>query len=132
MVCLGCWNDCLYVYPEVCSNKIYKIMTPKVQSILSYIGILWLVAYFGGKQERNELSKYHLKQGLGLWIIAVVVNIAIYVVVMFTPSLATILSAASIIFLILMIFGIINAANEVRKPLPIIGKIFEGKFDFIG
>ena len=107
-------------------------MTPKVQSILSYIGILWLVAYFGGKQERNELSKYHLKQGLGLWIIAVVVNIAIYVVVMFTPSLATILSAASIIFLILMIFGIINAANEVRKPLPIIGKIFEGKFDFIG
>ena len=107
-------------------------MTPKVQSILSYIGILWLVAYFGGKQERNDLSKYHLKQGLGLWIIAVIFNIAIYIVVMIVPSLAVILSALSLIFLILMIFGIINAANEVRKPLPVIGKMFEDKFDFIG
>ena len=107
-------------------------MTPKVQSILSYIGILWLVAYFGGKQERNDLSKYHLKQGLGLWIITVIFNIAIYIVVMIVPSLAVILSALSLIFLILMIFGIINAANEVRKPLPVIGKMFEDKFDFIG
>ncbi len=107
-------------------------MTPKVQSILSYIGILWLVAYFGGKQERNDLSKYHLKQGLGLWIIAVIFNIAISVIVMIVPSLAIILSAVSILFLIIMIFGIINAANEVRKPLPVIGKIFEDKFDFIG
>ena len=107
-------------------------MTPKVQSILSYIGILWLVAYFGGKQERNDLSRYHLKQGLGLWIITVIFNIAIYIVVMIVPSLAVILSALSLIFLILMIFGIINAANEVRKPLPVIGKMFEDKFDFIG
>lgn len=107
-------------------------MTPKVQSILSYLGILWLIAYFGGKQERNDLSKYHLKQGLGLWIIAVIFNIVIYIVVMVVPSLAAILSAVSIIFLILMIFGIINAANEVRKPLPVIGKMFEDKFNFIG
>ena len=107
-------------------------MTPKVQSILSYIGILWLAAYFGGKQERNDLSRYHLKQGLGLWIITVIFNIAIYIVVMIVPSLAVILSAISLIFLILMIFGIINAANEVRKPLPVIGKMFEDKFDFIG
>ena len=107
-------------------------MTPKVQSILSYIGILWLVAYFGGKQVRNDLSKYHLKQGLGLWIIAVIFNIAISFIVMIVPSLAVILSALSLIFLILMIFGIINAANEVRKPLPVIGKMFEDKFDFIG
>ena len=106
-------------------------MTPKVQSILSYIGILWLVAYFGGKQERNDLSRYHLKQGLGLWIIAVIFNIAIYIVVIIIPSLAVILSTFSIIFLILMIFGIINAANVVKKPLPLIGKIFEEKFDFI-
>lgn len=107
-------------------------MTPKVQSILSYIGILWLVAYFGGKQERNDLSRYHLKQGLGLWIIAVIFNIVLYIVVMTIPFLAAILSTVSIIFLILMIFGIINAANEVKKPLPVIGKMFEGKFDFIG
>jgi uncharacterized membrane protein len=33
--------------------------------------------------------------------------------------------------LILWIFGIINAANEQKKPIPVIGKIFENKFDFV-
>src|SRR5690606_7457861 len=106
-------------------------MTPKVQSILSYLGILWLVAFFAGKEERNDLSRYHLKQGLGLFIIAVVFNIAVGIVLMILPSLATILSLCSIVFLILMVLGIITAANEVKKPLPVIGKFFEDKFNFI-
>lgn len=106
-------------------------MTPKVQSILAYIGILWLIAFFAGKNERNRLSAYHLKQGLGLWITSILFNIAIYVVIMLVPTLATVISIVGILFLILMIFGIINAANEVSKPLPVIGKLFEDKFDFI-
>lgn len=106
-------------------------MTPKVQSILSYIGILWLVAFFAGKDERNDLSRYHLKQGLGLWVIATLFNLAAYIVVMLIPAMAILLSLAGIIFLILMVFGIINAANEVRRPLPVIGKLFEDKFGFI-
>ncbi|KMU64080.1 hypothetical protein EZBTHKR_1090 [Elizabethkingia anophelis] len=32
----------------------------------------------------------------------------------------------------LMIIGIINAANEAEKPLPLIGKMFEDKFAFVG
>jgi uncharacterized membrane protein len=32
----------------------------------------------------------------------------------------------------LMIIGIINAANETEKPLPLIGKMFEDKFAFVG
>ncbi|MFC6098832.1 import component protein [Olivibacter domesticus] len=106
-------------------------MNPKVQSILSYLGILWLVAFFAGKEQRNDLSKYHLKQGLGLLIIALIFNTIVGVVLMIIPSLGTILSAVSIIFLILMVLGIITAANEVKKPLPVIGKLFEDKFDFI-
>lgn len=106
-------------------------MTPKVQSILSYLGILWLIAFFAGKEQRNYLSKYHLKQGLGLLIIAVIFNIAVGVVLAIIPSLATVLGLCSIVFLILMVLGIITAANEVNKPLPIIGKFFEDKFEFI-
>lgn len=106
-------------------------MTPKVQSILSYLGILWLVAFFAGKNERNDLSRYHLKQGFGLLIVALVFNIVIGTVLMIVPSLAAIFSAASIAFLILVVLGIITAANEVKKPLPVIGKLFEDKFNFI-
>lgn len=106
-------------------------MTPKVQSILSYIGILWLVAYFGGKEERNDLSRYHLKQGLGLLVASLIFNILVAILLTLIPSLATILSFSGIIFLILMILGIIAAANEAKKPLPVIGKLFEDKFEFI-
>lgn len=106
-------------------------MTPKVQSILSYIGILWFVAFFVGQEIRNDLSRYHLKQGLGLLAVTLILNVVVGIVVMIVPVLSSIWGAVSIVFLILMVLGIITAANEVEKPLPFIGKMFEDKFGFI-
>lgn len=106
-------------------------MSPKTQSILAYLGILWLIAYFGGKDKRDALSTYHLRQGLGLLIVAILINLCLSVVIMLLPALSTPLSLISLLFLILMIFGIINAANEVQKPLPLIGKLFENQFPFL-
>lgn len=106
-------------------------MNPKTQSILAYLGILWLVAFFGGKEKRDSLSTYHLRQGLGLLVVAIPVNVVLNVIIMLVPTLGTPLSLVSIVFLILMIFGIINAANEVQKPLPLIGKLFENQFAFL-
>ncbi len=106
-------------------------MLPKVQSILSYIGILWLVAFFAGKEERNDLSRYHLKQGLGLSIVAILFNIAACIIIIIAPDIALIPVFISILFLILMVFGIINAANEVKKPVPLVGRLFENKFPFV-
>lgn len=106
-------------------------MTPKVQSILSYLGILWLIAFFVGKDQRNDLSKYHLKQGLGLFITAVVFNLCAGVLLTIVPSFTLVLTIVGFVFLILMVLGIITAANEVKKPVPVIGKFFEDKFNFI-
>lgn len=108
------------------------IMNPKTQSILAYLGILWLVAYFGGKEKRDGLSIYHLRQGLGLLVVAILVNVVLSIIIMLVPALGTPLSLLGLVFLILMIFGIINAANEVQKPLPLIGKLFENQFPFLG
>lgn len=105
-------------------------MNPKAQSILSYLGIFWLVAYFAGK-EKTDLSRYHLKQGLGLFVIAILFNVAVFVVGMISPQIALIISYAGIVLLIFMILGIIHAVNEVKKPLPLIGVFFENKFPFI-
>ena len=106
-------------------------MNPKVQSIVSYLGIFWLVAFFIGKDERNDLSIYHLKQGLGLLIVAVVFNIAAGIVLTVLPALTFIFTVLGVVFLIFIILGIITAANEVKKPLPVIGKLFEDQFNFI-
>ena len=106
-------------------------MNSKAQSILSYLGILWLVAYFAGQDQRDDLSRYHLKQGLGLIVTSILFNIAVFIVGSISSALGSIVGMVGIVFLVFLIIGIINAANGVKKPLPIIGKIFEDKFSFI-
>jgi len=108
-------------------------MDNKTFSIISYITIIgWLVAYFGGKDTADDLLKYHLRQSLGLAIVGFIFGVATNIVTRLVPIVGMILSVASIIILVLLIIGIINAANGVKKPLPIIGKMFEDKFSFIG
>ena len=109
-------------------------MSNKTLSILSYITIIgWLVAYFKSKDQavKNDLVTYHLKQGFGFFIFSLVVNIAMNTAIILIPSIFF-LSYFSIILFALLIFGIINAANEQRKPIPVIGLMFENKFNFIG
>lgn len=102
-------------------------MTPKLQSILSYLGILWLVAYFVGKEQRNDVSRYHLKQGLGLFIVSLVFGIVLQILM----TITTIFGLLGLIILFIFVMGIINAINEEKKPLPFIGKFFENQFSFI-
>ncbi len=108
-------------------------MNNKTLSILSYITIIgWIVAFIKSKDltPKSDLVGYHLKQGFGIFLVSLIVNIALSVVVMAVPSLYF-LSYIGYVLFILWIFGIINAANEQKKPIPVIGKIFEDKFDFI-
>ena len=107
-------------------------MTNKTLSIVSYITLIgWLISYFSGKETADDLLKYHLKQSFGLMIVSILFNIALTIVVTIVPALS-IIALAGLIFLVLLIIGCINASNEVQKPLPIIGKMFEDKFAFIG
>lgn len=107
-------------------------MDNKTLAIVAYITLIgWLVSYFKGKEKANNLLKYHLRQSLGLLIVSIIINVLLNIVVVILPSLS-ILMYVSILFFVLLVIGIINAANEVEKPLPIIGKMFEGKFAFIG
>lgn len=108
-------------------------MNNKTLSILSYITIIgWIVAFIKSKDltPKSDLVSYHLKQGFGIFLVSLVVNIALSVVVMVVPSLYFLSYVGYVIF-ILWIFGIINAVNEQKKPIPVIGKIFEDQFNFI-
>mgnify|MGYP004715538467 FL=1 len=107
-------------------------MDNKTLSIVSYITLIgWLIAYFKGKDNADSLLKYHLRQGLGLFIVSLVFNAILSIVVIIIPALSF-LGYIGLAVRLLIIIGIINASNEVQKPLPIIGKMFESKFDFIG
>ncbi len=109
-------------------------MDKKTLSIVSYITIIgWVIAYMShnGSPEKSSLGRYHLKQSLGLGILGIVVGIVITIIGSIVPSLYTILSLANLAIVVLWVIGIMNANNEVEKPLPIIGSMFEDKFDFI-
>jgi uncharacterized membrane protein len=108
-------------------------MNNKTLSILSYVTIIgWLISYFSFKKEtiKDPLVGYHLEQGLGIFIISVALNIILIIIASIMPSLASVLSIAGYVVMILWVFGIINAVNEKKKPVPVFGKIFEGKFKF--
>ncbi|WP_372473482.1 DUF4870 domain-containing protein [Capnocytophaga sp. ARDL2] len=107
-------------------------MTSKTVSILSYCTFIgWLIAYFGGKSQHDTNSKYHLKQGFGLFVISLCYGIATNIISSISLRIGGFMSLVSFIFLAIMILGIINATNDTKKPLPIIGKWIEGKFNFI-
>jgi len=108
-------------------------MDAKTTSIIAYITIFgWLIAYFQhkGNIQKSTLTSYHLNQGLGIFLFAVVLNVVLVVLVKVLPELATLFSLIGFLPLILIIFGIIAAANEATKPVPLIGRFFEGKFNF--
>ena len=106
-------------------------------AIVSYITIIgWLIAFFSYKgKAKNSLVSYHLRQALGLFLTAFCINITLNVLTIILGTLSGILGLVSVIvsitYLVLLIIGIITASKREEKPLPIIGKMFEGKFDFI-
>lgn len=108
-------------------------MNEKNISVLSYITIIgWVIAYLQHKQgePKSRLAAYHLGQGLGVFIFAVALNIVLFIVISILPTLGSILGLIGLFPIILLIFGIITAANEAEKPVPLVGKFFEGKFNF--
>jgi uncharacterized membrane protein len=108
-------------------------MSNKTLAILSYVTIIgWVIALVqnNGASEKSSLVKYHLRQGLGIFIVAIVFNVAFTIIATMVPALAF-LGFVGYAFLAFMIIGIINANNGVEKPLPLIGHLFENKFAFI-
>lgn len=100
----------------------------KVFSALGYVGILFLIPLLAGK---TDYTRFHANQGLVLFIADVILGIAAGIVgsiLGFIPVMGVVISgivggAVSIFALILMIIGIVNAAQGEMKPLPIIGGI---------
>ena len=136
------------------SNKDFsknEVSEGKICAVLSYLlmGIIW---YFADeKMKKNKFVNFHVKQGLvllifdvALWILVSIFGAIIGAMIAistfggtinpiaFSPlgfigALVSFLAWA--VTLVLLILGIINAANGNRKKLPLIGKFGE-KFTF--
>jgi uncharacterized membrane protein len=100
----------------------------RLYSILAYIGILFIVGLIADPQ--NQKVKFHVNQGLTLFIAEVVAGIGVTVlstIVSYVPYVGYILT--TLVWLgvygglfALAIIGILNASKGEEKQLPVIGK----------
>jgi len=102
------------------------ISANKSMSILSYIGILFLIPMFTAKD--SMFAKFHVKQGIVLCVLAFVVGIitGILNVVLSVAGLYIVLLLLQLVLslpvVVLMVLGIMNASQGKAKELPLIGK----------
>ncbi|PST82035.1 import component protein [Pedobacter yulinensis] len=109
-------------------------MKNKTLAILAYVTIIgWIISYleFKKRTDKDTLVSYHLEQSLGLIILSLVLGIASSILVSLVPPAYIVSIVVSLGTFVLLLLGIIAANNEARKPLPVVGKMFEGKFDFL-
>lgn len=97
----------------------------KGMSVLAYIGILFLIPLLACPNSR--FARYHTNHGLVLFLLEVAIGVVtgIFGIIPIAGLIiGGLISAVGGIFtLVLMILGIINAAQGQAKELPLIGKI---------
>ena len=94
-------------------------------AIIAYI--IFFVPLLTGDAKKDPFVKYHVKQGLVLFLLAVLINVVGMIIPFyFWYSISWILSLG---VLVLLILGIVNAAGGKQEPLPVIGK-FADVFKF--
>ena len=97
------------------------IQDNKVMALLAYLGFLFLIPLLAAPNSR--FARYHANQGLVLFIFNTIASI-IAGATCLIPFVGWIIGGILGIFeLVLMILGIVNAANGQAKQLPLIGGI---------
>lgn len=98
----------------------------KIVAILSYCTLIgFIIAIVLHSSNKTRLGGYHLRQALGMIIFGFALGITLMLLTIIIWPLVFITPFVWLGMLILLILGIVNAANEQEKPVPLIGKMFE-------
>ncbi len=107
-------------------------MSNKTLAMLAYVTIFgWLIAFLVKRQETDAFRRYHLKQGFGLFLTGLILNLGASMLMQVSSSFNFTGNLAGLSILILSVIGIITASRMQEKPLPIIGGLFENSFNFL-
>ncbi len=103
------------------------ITNNKAMGILAYLGPLVFIPMFAAKG--SKFARFHANQGLTLFIACVawsivysILNWIILAISWRLYFISSIIGLCSLVFLVLAVLGIVNAANGRAKELPVIGK----------
>ena len=100
----------------------------KLYAVIAYITLFGtLIAFFMNREKRNDFTSFHVRQGLGLGLLYIVIG---YMITGFDSWNIT--GAFWLVFFCLYIYGIISAATGKTTPIPFIGPFFQNIFKSIG
>lgn len=108
------------------------IQTGKGMSVLSYLGLLWLIPFFVNTRRNNPYVRFHMNQGLILLIISLIIQVigAVVCAVLdffwlgFISSIVDVaVDFVQFIIFAFEILGIVNVLKNTAKELPFIGFI---------
>ncbi len=97
----------------------------KVMGIIAYIWLLFIVPILVARE--SKFAMYHTNQALILFILSIATYFAVGILgALPVVGLVTLLlfPLVGLAHLVLMILGIVNAAQGQMKPLPLIGTLF--------
>ncbi len=109
-------------------------MNAKTMAIVAYITwIGWIIALvtYNGDAQKPSLTRFHLRQSFGLLVAGIAFYILYFIMLNIFFILGLLFGLLGLGFVVLWIMGIINAANEQEKPLPLVGEFFDKTFTFI-
>jgi uncharacterized membrane protein len=92
--------------------------TNTAMAVIAYI--IFFIPLLTGDAKKDSFVKYHTKQGLVLFLLAVLINVVDWIMPFyFWMSISWLLSLGT---LVLLIIGISNAVGGKQQPLPLIGQ----------
>jgi uncharacterized membrane protein len=86
-------------------------------SILSYVGILWLIPFFSTK--KDDFLNFHLKQGAVL----LAIEVALFVLESVFWRMGGLISLGFLVTLVFSVMGIMNVLQNKKVELPLIGHL---------
>lgn len=100
----------------------------KIVAIASYFSVIGLIiAFILHSNNKTELGAYHIRQSIGIILLAIVVILIVTVIHIWV--LTWIVQAG---LLVLWILGLLGAIQGEKKPIPILGTQFQEWFKGIG
>ncbi|WP_372745890.1 DUF4870 domain-containing protein [Lutibacter sp.] len=102
----------------------YTVKEGKTMAIISYITwIGTLIAYFMNNEKRNSFASFHIRQAIGISLFSLVNSVFLLKYIGFYAA-----GFISLGLLILLIIGLIGAAQGEQKKIPLFGDLFQDWF----
>jgi len=100
----------------------------KTMALVAYLTLFGtLIAFFMNQDKRNPFTAFHVRQGLGLGLLYIIIAFVV-------SSLDSMMASMSfwIFFSVLYIYGIFGAITGKLNKIPMLGDVFQNFFKSIG